>query len=115
MEFYGYKKCSTCRDAHKFLLQHGVDVEFHDFVANPPSLQTLQSWVSRYGQGVLPFVNRKGTVFRDRGLKDMDLSETEWMELLHEDGKLIKRPILVTDDEIVIGFDKAAYERIANQ
>jgi arsenate reductase (glutaredoxin) len=112
MEFYGYKKCSTCREAHKYLSAGGMNLPFVDFVAQPPTKEVLQSWVEKLGQGVLPFVNTKGTRYRELGLKDQSLSEEEWMDLLSKDGKLLKRPVLVTDEEIVVGFDKAAYDRI---
>ncbi|MDQ0188806.1 Spx/MgsR family RNA polymerase-binding regulatory protein [Alicyclobacillus cycloheptanicus] len=112
MEFYGYKKCSTCRNAHKFLADHGVDVPFQDFVQNPPSVEQLKAWIAKRNEGVLPFVNTKGTRYRELNLADKQLSEAEWLDLLSTDGKLLKRPVLVTDEEVVLGFDRPAYERI---
>ncbi|MCF8565358.1 Spx/MgsR family RNA polymerase-binding regulatory protein [Alicyclobacillus tolerans] len=114
MEFYGYKKCSTCRDAHKYLVQHGIDVEFQDFVVNPPSVDTLKNWVTRHRGDVMPFVNVKGTRFRELGLKDKPMTKEQWLTLLSTDGKLLKRPVLVTEDDVIVGFDKAAYEKLAS-
>lgn len=113
VEFYGYKKCSTCRDAHRFLAEHDIDIPFRDFVDAPPSVDQLKSWITKRGEGHLPFVNAKGTRYRELGLADQQLTEAEWLHLLSTDGKLIKRPILVADDEVVLGFDKTAYERIS--
>lgn len=115
MEFYGYKKCSTCRDAQKYLEALGINVPFHDFVAEPPSREQLKSWIAKHGQGIMPFVNTKGTVYRERGLKDQTLTEEEWIELLTADGKLLKRPIVVTEDAVIIGFDPTAYAALANR
>jgi arsenate reductase len=112
LEFYGYKKCSTCRNAHKYLTERGVDVPFQDFVNQPPTREQLQSWVDKLGQGVAPFVNTKGTRFRELGLKDKVLSDDEWMDLLTSDGKLLKRPVLVAGDTVVVGFDKAKYDEL---
>jgi arsenate reductase len=115
MEFYGYKKCSTCRDAHKYLSAAGCSVPFNDFVEQPPTREVLQSWVQKLGKGVMPFVNTKGTRYRELGLKDQSITDEEWLDLLSKDGKLLKRPVLVTDDEIVVGFDKAAYDRLVQR
>ena len=112
MEFYGYKKCSTCRSAYKHLQEGGIELEFHDFVVNPPSAHTIQSWVDGYGQGILPFVNTKGTRYRELNLADQNLSEAKWLDLLSKDGKLLKRPVLVTDEGVIVGYDKAQYDRL---
>ncbi|RIV28097.1 Spx/MgsR family RNA polymerase-binding regulatory protein [Alicyclobacillaceae bacterium I2511] len=111
MDFFGYQKCSTCRKAHKYLTEHGLDLEFHDFVVNPPDVSTLQVWAQRAGT-VAALINRQGTHFRELGLRNKELADSEWLHLLSQDGKLIKRPILVTDSGVVVGFDVAAYDQI---
>jgi arsenate reductase len=113
MEFYGYRKCSTCRNAYKYLQERGIDIPFHDFVADPPSPHQLRAWIERRGEGVTPFINTKGQRYRELGLKDKQLGEEEWLEKLSQDGRLLKRPVLVTENEVVIGFDREAYDRIA--
>lgn len=112
MEFYGYKKCSTCRDAHKLLTQNGIQVEFKDFVEQPPSVEQLRSWIDLHKEGVMAFVNAKGTRFRELGLKDRQLSDAEWIQMMSEDGKLLKRPVLVAGNRVIVGFDKAAYAAV---
>lgn len=112
MEFYGYKKCSTCRDAHKSLVQHGVAVDFQDFVEQPPSVETLKGWIAKRGEGVTPFVNAKGTRYRELGLKDKLITDEQWLQMMSEDGKLLKRPVLITGDEVLVGYEKAAYQRV---
>ncbi|MCL6631560.1 MAG: Spx/MgsR family RNA polymerase-binding regulatory protein [Alicyclobacillus herbarius] len=115
MEFYGYRRCSTCRNAYKYLQEHGVEVVFQDLVDKPPTREQIRQWVSRLGQGIDPFLNRRGTRFRELGLKDARLSEDEWIEKLSADGKLFKRPILVTDEDIILGFDRAAYDHVVEK
>lgn len=113
MEFYGYRKCSTCRQAHQFLLNQGLQVEFQDFVIQPPTSEQLSEWVKNRGEGIAPFINTKGTVYREKRLKDAQLTELEWIKMLSEDGKLLKRPIVLNENEVVIGFDKEAYVQLA--
>ncbi|QSO54239.1 Spx/MgsR family RNA polymerase-binding regulatory protein [Alicyclobacillus curvatus] len=115
MEFYGYKKCSTCRNAHKHLQDGGIAVEFQDFVVTPPSAGTIKSWVDSYGQGIMPFVNTKGTRYRELNLANQNLTEAEWLEMLSNDGKLLKRPVLVTDEGVVVGYDKTQYDRLVGR
>lgn len=112
VELYGYKKCSTCREAHKYLADHGVNVPFQDFVETPPTKEVLIQWIGMHGQGVMPFVNVKGTVYREQGLKDKELSDEQWIRLLAEDGKLLKRPLLIADGQVVLGFDPAVYQQV---
>lgn len=112
MEFYGYKKCSTCRKAHLHLTQLGFDVPFRDFVENPPSPATLRDWILRRGEGITPFINTKGTSVRALGDRVNDLTESDWIQLMSEDGKLIKRPVLITADGVLIGYQPQGYDKL---
>lgn len=112
MEFYGYKKCSTCRNAHQHLSKAGIDTPFIDFVQAPPSREALQSWIAKRGEGILPFVNVKGTRYKELGLGDKNLSEGEWLELLTQDGKLLKRPVLVAGEDVAVGYKPAEYDEL---
>ncbi len=114
MDLFGYKRCSTCRNAEKTLIENGVEVTFHDIVDSPPPKETIRGWMAATGRPVLDFVNTRGTVYRAKGLKDSKLTDEEWIEELSKDGKLIKRPILVTEDgNVYVGYDEATYRRLA--
>ncbi|WAH35745.1 arsenate reductase family protein [Alicyclobacillus dauci] len=112
MKLYGYRRCSTCRQALKTLQENGGEVEFHDMVENPPSEATIREWVEKSHRPVFDFVNVKGTVYRERDLKSAKFTDDEWIRELSQDGKLIKRPILVTGDDVFVGYHEGAYRRI---
>ncbi|MCY0896215.1 MAG: Spx/MgsR family RNA polymerase-binding regulatory protein [Alicyclobacillaceae bacterium] len=114
MNLYGYKKCSTCRQAEKTLRELGVSVEFHDIVEQPPSETMLSSWLEASQRPILDFVNTKGTVFRQLSLKDAQFTTEQWIAEIAHNGKLMKRPILVTEDgTVVIGYQPDLYQTFA--
>lgn len=114
MVLFGYKRCSTCRNAQSTLVENGANVKFHDIVDSPPSTDTIRSWMTATGRPALDFVNTRGTVYRERGLKSAKLTEDEWIMELSKDGKLIKRPIVVTEEgDVYVGYDEATYRRLA--
>lgn len=113
IKLYGYKKCSTCREARKTLEANGAAVRFQDIVASPPSESTILSWMQMSGRRAMEFVNVRGTVYRSRHLDQAKFTDDEWVRELSADGKLLKRPILVTDDNVFIGYHEGAFRRIA--
>ncbi|GEO25674.1 arsenate reductase [Alicyclobacillus acidoterrestris] len=113
MVLYGYRRCSTCRDALKTLQESGAQVEFHDIVDMPPSEEMIRTWMDKSGRPIEDFVNTRGIVYRERDLKNAKFTEDEWVRELSQDGKLLKRPILVTDQEVFVGYHEGAYRRIA--
>lgn len=114
LTLYGYRRCSTCRDAQKTLTANGAQVRFHDVVERPPSMDTIRGWAEEAGRPIIDFVNTRGTVYRERDLKNARFTEEEWLRELSADGRLLKRPILVTPaGEVFIGYDEGAYRRIA--
>ena len=88
---------------------------FEDFVEQPLSEKELTVLLARSEGGVKPFVNTKGTVYRKSNLKHEVLSDEAWIHLLAKDGRLMKRPLLVTDDALIFGFDKPAYDLLAKE
>lgn len=113
LKLYGYKKCSTCREARKTLEANGAKVHFHDIVEAPPKESTIRSWMQLSDRQAYEFVNVRGTVYRSRHLEQAQFTEDEWVRELSADGKLLKRPILVTDDDVFIGYHEGAFRRIA--
>jgi arsenate reductase (glutaredoxin) len=108
---YQYPKCSTCRKALKWLDAHGVGYEQTDLVATPPSLNQLKDLHRRSGLPVAKLFNTSGESYRAGGYKTKlaTLTETQALAALAGDGKLIKRPIVDTGKDVLVGFDEAAY------
>lgn len=113
LKFYWYPKCSTCRKAKAWLDQAGVDYETIDLIQETPSAATFEKWLTASDQPVRKFFNTSGMKYRDLGLKDKmaDLSVKEASELLASDGMLVKRPLLIKNDQFLMnGFKETTYE-----
>ncbi|MCI9093702.1 MAG: arsenate reductase family protein [Coprobacillus sp.] len=114
MEFIWYPRCSTCIKANKHLLEKHLTFTTRHIVEQTPSLEELKNWIQIYNQGIKPFFNTSGQVYRQLGLKDKinDMSIDEAVKLLASNGMLIKRPLLILDDHIIIGYKKEIYEQL---
>ncbi|MDI3256410.1 MAG: arsenate reductase family protein [Kyrpidia sp.] len=104
--FLGYPRCSTCRKAKGWLAEQGVPFAERDIVKEPLNREELGSLLASAGISPAELANAKGTRYRELGLKEKTLGDDEWLDLLSRDGKLYRRPILWTDRDVVIGFDK---------
>lgn len=114
LQFIEYPKCSTCRKAKAELNQLGVDFETVDIVQNTPSRDQLLDWIQNSDFEIKAFFNTSGLKYRELGLKEKvpHLTAQEAADLLATDGMLIKRPLLVRDNQILqIGYRKA-YEEL---
>ncbi|MFL2099616.1 arsenate reductase family protein [Desemzia sp. FAM 24101] len=114
LQFYCIPTCSTCKAAKKWLQQHQVELEEINLKTNPPDKET---WIKILQQSDLPlkrFFNTSGTVYKERGLKEVipDLTEQEAAELLASEGMLVKRPLILADGNNLIGFKEEVYEAI---
>lgn len=112
MVFLCYPKCSTCQKAQKWLDSHKVPYELRLIREENPSAEELKSWQQRSGLPLKRFFNTSGLRYKALGLKDKlpDMSEEEQLALLAGDGMLVKRPLLVGDDLVLVGFREAEYE-----
>lgn len=114
MLFIYYPKCSTCIKAMKHLKTKNIDIEKRDIIMETPTQDELIEWMKRYDQGIKPFFNTAGVVYREMGLKNKinDMNIEEAAQLLSCNGMLIKRPILVDDNQIIIGYKKEIYDSL---
>ena len=115
--FLQYPKCTTCNRALKFLNEQVGDkahITTRDIVQDRPTVEELRVWIERSGLPFKRFFNTSGLVYRDLGLKDRvnDMSLEEALELLASNGMLVKRPLLVTEDKVLVGFKEDAYKTI---
>ena len=106
MLFIEYPKCTTCKRAKKYLEEHKVAFEDRHIVEDNPTKEELTEWIKRSGYPIRKFFNTSGMKYRELGLKDkLDaMSDEEKIELLASDGMLVKRPLLIDDDRILVGF-----------
>ena len=112
MLFLEYPKCSTCKKAKTWLDEHGVSYEDRHIIENNPTAEELKDWHKRSGLPLKRFFNTSGMKYRELGLKDRlpEMSEEEQYELLATDGMLVKRPLVVGEDFVLIGFKEAQWK-----
>lgn len=112
MLFIEYPKCTTCKKAKKHLETLGVEFEDRHIVEENPTAEELRGWVEKSGYPVKKFFNTSGMKYRELGLKDKlpEMTDDEKIELLASDGMLVKRPLLITDDRILVGFKEKEWE-----
>lgn len=109
-----YPKCTTCKKAKKWLDEHGASYAERDIKLENPTKDELRAWQGKSGLELKKFFNTSGLLYRSMGLKDKlpQMSEDEMLELLATDGMLVKRPLLVTDDQVLVGFREKQYEEL---
>ena len=110
--FVEYPKCTTCRKARKWLTDHAIDFEDRHIVEENPTKEEIAAWHEKSGLPLKRFFNTSGQVYRNNNIKDRlkDMSEEEQYALLASDGMLVKRPVIVTDDFVLVGFKEKEYE-----
>ncbi|WP_295113939.1 arsenate reductase family protein [uncultured Methanobrevibacter sp.] len=112
MLFVQYPKCSTCRKAKNWLEEHDIEFESRHIVEDNPTAEEIEQWWKKSDLPLKRFFNTSGQVYRKLGLKDKlpDMSEAEQFEILSTDGMLVKRPIVVGDDFVLVGFKIKEWE-----
>ena len=107
-----YLKCTTCQKARTWLDAQGVSYEVRDIKLQNPSAEELRQWWQRSGLPLKKFFNTSGLQYKALGLKDKlsAMSEEEQLELLSTDGMLVKRPLLIGEDFVRVGFRQPEWE-----
>lgn len=107
-----YPKCSTCQKAKAWLDEHGVACETRHIVEETPTAAELVDWHARSGLPLKRFFNTSGLVYKNEHIKDRlpGMSEEEQYALLAQNGMLIKRPLLLLGDRVLVGFRPAEWE-----
>jgi len=106
MLFIEYPKCSTCKKAKKHLETLGVEFEDRHIIEDNPTADELRGWIAQSGLPVKKFFNTSGVKYREMGLKDKlpEMSDEEMIQLLATDGMLVKRPLLIDGNRVLVGF-----------
>lgn len=113
MLFIKYPKCSTCKKAKKWLDDRDITYMDRHIVEDNPTYDELKEWYIRSGLPLKKFFNTSGMLYKEQKLKDRlpEMSEDEQLHLLATNGMLVKRPIVVTDDGILVGFKEAEWNK----
>lgn len=112
--FIQYPKCTTCRKAAKYLKDNGILFEDRHIVENNPTEAELRGWIEKSGLEFKKFFNTSGQLYREMGLKDRvkDMTLDEAVALLATNGMLVKRPLLVTENKVLVGFKEESYSEL---
>ena len=106
--FIHYPKCGTCRKAYKWLEENGIEVESRHIVENNPNKEELSEWIDKSGLPISRFFNTSGIIYSENNLKEKvnSASRNELLEILASNGMVVKRPIVVGDDFVLVGFNE---------
>ena len=114
VKFICYPKCTTCQKARKWLDDNKIQYELRDIKLDNPTLDELTEWHKKSGLPLKKFFNTSGLLYKSLDLKNKlpDMTEDEMLDLLASDGMLVKRPILVRGDMVLVGFKEDNYGKI---
>ena len=109
-----YPRCSTCKKAKKWLDENHISYEDRHIKDQNPTQEELKAWHEKSGLDIKKFFNTSGMLYKEMQLKDKlpAMSEDEQLQLLATKGMLVKRPLLVTDDTVLVGFKEAEWAKI---
>lgn len=110
---YGYQKCSTCRDAHRWLDARSLVYQVKAIRETPPTPAELATALKAMGGDLRKIFNTSGIAYRALGLKDQlpTMSETAAFEMLSKNGNLVKRPFLIGDGNVLVGFREPEWQK----
>ena len=112
IKFICYPKCTTCQKAEKWLMENNISYELRDIKLENPTYEELCAWYKASGLPLKRFFNTSGLLYKSLELKDKlpDMTEEQMLRLLATDGMLVKRPLLVGDDFVLVGFKGSEWE-----
>lgn len=114
MQFICYPKCSTCQKARKWLDEQNINYTERHIVENNPSYEELKEWYGRSGLPLKRFFNTSGLLYKEMKLKDklLTMNEDEQLKLLATNGMLVKRPLLIDENTVLVGFKEAEWSSL---
>ena len=109
-----YPKCSTCKKALKFLKDNNINCIERDIAKDNPKKEELKKWIKQSDKDIKKFFNTSGMKYRELNLKEKikEMTDEEKINILSKDGMLVKRPLLITDEKILIGFKEKEWKEI---
>ncbi len=114
MLFVCYPKCTTCKKARKWLDENEISYDLRDIKIENPTFEELSQWHKKSGLPLKRFFNTSGMLYKSMNLKDKlaEMTEDEQFKLLATDGMLVKRPIAVDDDTVLVGFKESEWDKL---
>jgi arsenate reductase len=114
MRFICYPKCTTCQKAKRWLEENHIEFEERHIVEQNPTAEELRTWQAQSGLPLKRFFNTSGMKYRELALKDKlpGMSDEEQLALLASDGMLVKRPLLIADGTVLVGFREAEWKEV---
>lgn len=111
--FLQYNRCTTCKRAKKWLEENNISFEDRDIIEKNPTKEELKKWYEKSGLPLKKFFNTSGVLYKEMNLKDKlkEMTEDEQIELLSTNGKLVKRPLIVQDDFVLVGFKEEDWSK----
>lgn len=112
--FLCYDRCTTCKKAGKWLDENGIVYEKRPIKEENPSAEELKEWHARSGLPLKRFFNTSGQLYRQNNIKDLlpSMTEEEMYDLLAGDGMLVKRPMLIMEDTVLVGFKEEEWKKV---
>ena len=113
LKFICYPKCTTCQRAKKWLDDHKISYELRDIKLDHPTLDELTAWQKKSGLSMKKFFNTSGLIYKSLDLKNKlpEMTEEAMLKLLSSDGMLVKRPLLIGEDFVLVGFKDAEWAK----
>ena len=110
--FIEYPKCSTCKKAKKWLIDNNIEFQDRNIVEDTPNKKELKKWITESKKDIKKFFNTSGLKYKELNLKERlsNMTNDEKIKLLSSDGMLIKRPLLITDNNILTGFREKEWQ-----
>ena len=114
LKFICYPKCTTCQKAKKWLDDNKIDYQLRDIKLDNPTLEELPEWYNKSGLPIKKFFNTSGLLYKSLDLKNKlpQMTEDEMLKLLATDGMLVKRPLLIGDDFVLVGFKEVEWDKV---
>lgn len=114
LKFICYPRCTTCQRAKKWLDDNNIAYDLRDIKLENPTKEELSEWYKKSGLPLKKFFNTSGLLYKSMDLKNKlpEMSESEMLDLLASDGMLVKRPIIVSADRVLLGFKEEEYAKI---
>ena len=112
--FIQYPKCSTCQKAKKWLETNNIEFQDRNIITETPTIQELNKWITKSGKDIKKWFNTSGLKYKELNLKEKlnNMTDEEKIQLLASNGMLIKRPILISDKGVFVGFKEEQWKAL---